>query len=903
MGILKFGKISTKDLDLVIQAPPAYNFPEKDLSREHIPGRNGDLIVDNNCWKNVERSYSIVSKFRPSTDFIENAERLVKWLTETEGYQRLEDSYDPDVYRMAEFSNSGSLVNYYDEATVLNITFNCKPQRYLKEGEIPVQYSGSEALLENPTGYIALPKITFNNLSTSSDEVLLVTVTNLEENKVTSTITLSKLPSGDLTLDSELQTVYSTQNGDVNGHVNLNGTEFPSLGKGTTSVAVNSYTEHEDEIEQYNNLIDRQAINTNMCLVKYRPYDSIVESKQKSFYIMSYDLLKQKLQEVYEMKSYAAYCLEKSEEFTFISFNTILDSKQASFTFQGDYSAKPDWLSITTAGDGTFTISAGNLSGLSGYNKSYGYFITSGTGQPSDKKILKIASNGQICSGVKNTSTVTVIFYPADSNGNLDVGYSEEHMPAWLDFGISYENGSPSKITFYRKGNGWFYTPKTGLFGKASWIKETAGATVALNSLSWSTSKRKFMPDTGLSTSTTAAFSYRYLPYPYSAQDTYLQYEPVQVPETNEDGSIKTDANGNPIMKTTNAVHFEVTVNGSSLESITIKAKDSGYFRLEDHDQNNGWAYTAANNQLACPGASGITVNSGTIIYYLPSIPNYAGIEGFPDWLDPTPIKSNGSFIDSINPETIDFKVKYGDWYKYSYESSNQTFYSEWTYKSANAALGRNHPVGESFTAYMLEGSSGLFPIKSYEYNDGTNTIPDIALIYLDSNGNEVEYPNNQPPSWLSIKIKVGEKADHSDWMLEFYPNTAGLYKWDNNSIWLEKEASSEKDLVTSLATDDTSVYYMASAPTYPTSGTIYDKCRVVVNQSASTGNPESITVYAKVAGYYRAKNNSNWKYYNIDDEICNSKISESTPISYLVANGNSLSGVSIEITPKWWRL
>ena len=108
MGNFKFGEHSTKDFDLVIQAPPTYNFPEKDVSVEHIPGRNGDLIIDNNCWKNTERTYSIASVFRPGTDFISNSERLIKWLTSTEGYHRLEDSYDPDVYRLGSFKNSSN---------------------------------------------------------------------------------------------------------------------------------------------------------------------------------------------------------------------------------------------------------------------------------------------------------------------------------------------------------------------------------------------------------------------------------------------------------------------------------------------------------------------------------------------------------------------------------------------------------------------------------------------------------------------------------------------------------------------------------------------------------------------------------------------------------------------------
>ena len=103
MGNLKFGDLSTKDLDLVIQTPPAYTFPEKDVTLQHIPGRNGDIILDNNCYKNVQRTYSIASVIRPGTNFVSAAERITEWLTANTGYQRLEDSYEPEVYRLAMF--------------------------------------------------------------------------------------------------------------------------------------------------------------------------------------------------------------------------------------------------------------------------------------------------------------------------------------------------------------------------------------------------------------------------------------------------------------------------------------------------------------------------------------------------------------------------------------------------------------------------------------------------------------------------------------------------------------------------------------------------------------------------------------------------------------------------------
>ena len=88
------------------------------------------------------------------------------------GYHRLEDSDDPEVYRLAMFRSKGSLQNYYDKATILNVTFECKPQRYLKIGERLISYSfdrvanldNIEAKIENPTLMKSLPEITLKNI-------------------------------------------------------------------------------------------------------------------------------------------------------------------------------------------------------------------------------------------------------------------------------------------------------------------------------------------------------------------------------------------------------------------------------------------------------------------------------------------------------------------------------------------------------------------------------------------------------------------------------------------------------------------------------------------------------------------------------------------------------------------
>ena len=931
MGNFKFGEHSTKDFDLVIQSPPTYNFPAKDVSVEHIPGRNGDLIIDNNCWQNTTRVYSVASVFKPGTDFVSNSERLIKWLTEYKGYHRLEDSYDPEVFRLAQFRNSGSLVNYYDKATVLEVSFECKPQRYLKNGEKPISFNSSVAILENPTGYPALPEINIKNVLPSDNEVLLLTVKNETEDKVTSIVSLNKIASAtesyNVVLDSELQTVYSEDHDDISLFTNLNEMEFPVLYKGITKVSLDKYLENSNSIPQYNTLINSVVVNNNICLAKYKPFNSIVETKQKSVYIMSFDLLKQKLEEVYEMKSYANYCLEKALQYTFTSFNTILQNRSQSFSFQDDYSSKPDWLNISGSGD-NITITAGDLLHLPGYQINYGYFITTNTGNDSDKKIIRVTSGGTIATNVKSSSTVTITFYPATSSGDLDVGYVAEGMPSWLGFDIDYDGDhSPKKIIYQHRSasgegdyqEGYYYLPKSGLFGKAKWEKyDTTGE---LNSLTWSSWKKAFMPS-GISTSTTVSYTYYFLPKPYSDRDMYLQYEPVRRNVYNEDGSIKKDANGNPITEISNDVYFIVEPINDELSAIRFKPKKAGYFRFNDENQNNGWIKVTQadvdNPSYQLP-YSGITnsVTVSNLIYFLDEVPNYSKIDGWPEWLDPNPILTPFESQDAINAEYYDFTVLKTSWYRYTYfDELDNTLYTNWIFREAGQRLGVIPPLdpledprssGISFTAYMLEGEdSSTFPVKEYSYadpDDPTIIIKNIGFFYLDQEGKEQEYQDNLPPSWLKVSVTKGEKEDYSDWYLDFYPLTSGLYKWDQMSVWNLKEVDTEHSLVTSTGVDDTSVYFMASLPEYPTSEGIYKYCRVEVNVNGSNGNPESITVYAKQEGYYRAKNSSSWKYYKVNDEICNSKISESTDIYYLTASENNENNIEISIIPRWWSL
>lgn len=105
-----------------------FDRPERDVDVVSVPGRNGDLIFDNGRYKNLDRVYTI------QVTGVANAQNLINALTKANGYQELEDDYDTTVYYMARLKNRPRVTQFVGNAVLLTVTFDRKPQRFLKSG-------------------------------------------------------------------------------------------------------------------------------------------------------------------------------------------------------------------------------------------------------------------------------------------------------------------------------------------------------------------------------------------------------------------------------------------------------------------------------------------------------------------------------------------------------------------------------------------------------------------------------------------------------------------------------------------------------------------------------------------------------------------------------------------------
>ena len=207
------------DYGVWISGGGTYNAPARDVITEAIPGLNGMISFDNGRFENVTLTYPawISQRFTPRMDGFR------AFLASQTGYQRLEDTYHPDEYRMALYkagmevtTTSRNLAGRFD------IIFDCKPQRWLKAGEQSKAYS-SGSVLYNPTRFEALPLIICSGNGT------------ITLNGTTMTISGN---SGQIYIDCDLQDAYL---GSTNKNSKIT-QGFPTLAPGANTLTYSGVT-------------------------------------------------------------------------------------------------------------------------------------------------------------------------------------------------------------------------------------------------------------------------------------------------------------------------------------------------------------------------------------------------------------------------------------------------------------------------------------------------------------------------------------------------------------------------------------------------------------------------------------------------------------------------------------
>lgn len=230
MGIITFNGVASNTLGIVVEHPPNYVAPKKDYEVIHVPGRSGDILMDNGSYQNVPRSYDIAIGSR-TLDFTTQANTISNWLhsADAQGYARLEDSYEPDFYRMAYYDEETEITNILQRMGRATVNFNCKPQRYFKSGDVAVNIEiptsgASKATTEfiSPSRFIAYPLYVIEAVNSSMFRVFSYEDVDADVNSssVSVYIQFSESEIGDphtIYIDCMTQEIY-----ELNGNTKVN---------------------------------------------------------------------------------------------------------------------------------------------------------------------------------------------------------------------------------------------------------------------------------------------------------------------------------------------------------------------------------------------------------------------------------------------------------------------------------------------------------------------------------------------------------------------------------------------------------------------------------------------------------------------------------------------------------
>lgn len=133
---LTFDGISLKEYGVYISGEAVFDSPTREVEMITIPGRNGSFALDKGRFNNITVTYPAGIYATSETEFAEKVSTLRNLLASRKGYCRLTDEYNPDEFRLGVYKAGLELdPTHYNEAGRFELSFDCKPQRFLFSGE------------------------------------------------------------------------------------------------------------------------------------------------------------------------------------------------------------------------------------------------------------------------------------------------------------------------------------------------------------------------------------------------------------------------------------------------------------------------------------------------------------------------------------------------------------------------------------------------------------------------------------------------------------------------------------------------------------------------------------------------------------------------------------------------
>ena len=218
-GLIVFGGEASWDYGMVITEAPAFDRAVRKCEAVSVPGRNGSILFQQDAYEDVPRTYKVC--LAPDIKNLnETIDWFLAWLNSKSGYQRLEDNFEPEVFRLAYYNGGTEFSNEMMQYGEANITFVCRAERFYKTGEAEKTVSNGTKMW-NPTRYASKPLIHIEGSGTFS--------VSISGKTITATVT------DYVNIDCEAMNAYRLPVENMNG--NISG-EFPNILPGENTIGI-----------------------------------------------------------------------------------------------------------------------------------------------------------------------------------------------------------------------------------------------------------------------------------------------------------------------------------------------------------------------------------------------------------------------------------------------------------------------------------------------------------------------------------------------------------------------------------------------------------------------------------------------------------------------------------------
>lgn len=156
-GLIVFGGEASDDYAMIVTEAPAFDAPVRKSESVSIPGRNGVVLFQQDAYEDTVRSYK-VAILASGTDLSRAVASAESWLNSKKGYQRLEDDFEPEIFRLAYYNGGTDFSNRIMMAGEADISFVCRPERFYKDGEEELTVTNGDVIY-NLTRFASKPLI------------------------------------------------------------------------------------------------------------------------------------------------------------------------------------------------------------------------------------------------------------------------------------------------------------------------------------------------------------------------------------------------------------------------------------------------------------------------------------------------------------------------------------------------------------------------------------------------------------------------------------------------------------------------------------------------------------------------------------------------------------------------